>query len=193
MDAMRLMILAGALTGALGALAPAPGAAGELAGVTLPDQIAVEGRFLVLNGMGLREATIFRVDVYVAGLYLEARSSDAGRIIAADDTKRLILRFVRDVSRDDLAGAWTEGFQKSAGPGLGALGDRVATLNAWMADLRRGDTMTFTQLPGRGVAVAINDEVKGAIPGADFARALWGIWLGAAPPNTGLKRGLLGR
>jgi len=45
--------------------------AGELAGVTFPDQISVDSRTLLLNGMGLREATILKVDVYVAALYLE--------------------------------------------------------------------------------------------------------------------------
>jgi hypothetical protein len=30
------------------------------------------------------------------------------------------------------------------------------------------------------------------IEGADFARALFLIWLGKHPPNAGLKKGLLG-
>ena len=33
---------------------------------------------------------------------------------------------------------------------------------------------------------------KGPIPGEDFARALFGIWLGPKPPNPDLKSGLLG-
>ena len=170
----------------------APGTAGQLAGVSFSDQVTVEGRTLVLNGMGVREATILGVHVYVAGLYLEARSSDASRIIAAEETKRLVLYFVRDVGRDSLIGAWNEGFAKSGGPALAGLRDRVATLNAWMVDMRRGDTLTFTQVPGKGIVVEVNGQAKGTLDGADFSRALWGIWLGDQPPNPKLKLGLLG-
>src|SRR5262245_41409168 len=110
--------------------------AGELAGVRLPDQMTVEGRTLTLNGMGLREATILKVRVYVAGLYLVARSADASQIVASEEPKRLVLDFVRDVGRGSLVDAWNEGFAKSAGAGLTALQPRVATLNGWMSDMK---------------------------------------------------------
>src|SRR5262245_6798797 len=94
-----------------------PSVAGELAGVKLPEQVTVGGRTLRLNGMGLREATILKVRVYVAGLYLVARSTDASQIIASEEPKRLVLDFVRDVGRGSLVEAWNEGFAKSAGSG----------------------------------------------------------------------------
>ena len=192
MSTKRMLVAAAAAWAALGAHVPAPGTAGELVGVTLPDQVTVEGRTLVLNGMGLRQATILRVRVYVAGLYLETRSSDAPQLIASEGPKRLVLHFVRDAGRGDLIGAWKEGFAKSAGPGLAALQDRLATLDAWMVDVKRGDTLSFTQIPGQGIVVEIKGQIKGALAGADFARALWGIWLGDRPPNPELKKGLLG-
>ena len=170
----------------------APGTAGQLAGVSLSDQVTVEGRTLVLNGMGVREATILRLHVYVAGLYLEARSSDASRIIAAEETKRLVLSFVRDVGRDNLVAAWNEGFGKSGGPVAPGIRDRLATLNGWMVDVKRGDTLTFTQIPGKGIGVEVKGQAQGTLDGADFSRALWGIWLGDQPPNQKLKVGLLG-
>jgi hypothetical protein len=37
--------------------------------------ITVAGKTLTLNGMGLREATILNIDVYVAGLYVEHPST----------------------------------------------------------------------------------------------------------------------
>jgi hypothetical protein len=43
--------------------------AGELEGVSMPDDVSVEGHPLKLNGMGLRKK--FIVNVYVAGLYVE--------------------------------------------------------------------------------------------------------------------------
>ena len=51
------------------ALAAVPASsAREVAGVTLPDTVSVEGKTLKLNGAGLRTKVVFKV--YVAGLYL---------------------------------------------------------------------------------------------------------------------------
>lgn len=166
--------------------------AGELDGVEYPDQITVEGTELVLNGLGLREATIFKVNVYVAALYLEDYSSDGYAICESDRTKRLILHFVRGVGYGDIAEAWTEGFIKNAGNELLSFQDRIETLNSWMSDMSEGDRMMFTFIPGTGIEVSVKGEVKGVIEGVDFACVFLSIWLGDNPPNSGLRTGLLG-
>jgi hypothetical protein len=63
--------------------------AAELAGASFPDQATVGGRAVVLNGLGLRTATMLKVKVYVIGLYLENKSSDPQAIIASSDNKRI--------------------------------------------------------------------------------------------------------
>lgn len=182
-----------ALAMAMAALLPLSLPAAELAGVTMPDHVTVDDRTLVLNGLGLREATFLRVDVYVAGLYLERKSDDAASILASDEAKRLSMRFVRGVGREDQVKHWNEGFQKNAAKDLPAVRDRVRTLTSWVVDVNEGDTIVLTYLPEKGVAVEIKGKVAGTIPGADFARALFSLWLGPEPPNSGLKDGLLGR
>lgn len=172
----------------------ATGWAGELGGVTLPEQTAVEGSTLVLNGMGLREVTWLRFKVYVAGLYLETKSSDADAILGSELPKRIVFVFVRSVGRKRIIKEWDEGLKANIGKDFAALEDRVATLHAWLPDaVGKGDEMTLTYLPGKGVVVEIKGEARDTIPGADFARALFAIWLGARPPNKTLKMGLLGR
>ncbi len=165
----------------------------ERAGVEMPDQVNVHGQNLVLNGLGVRQATVMHVNVYVAGLYVPERSSDPSQILRPDEPKVLHLTFVRDVRRDQMTKAWQEGFEKNAGAQLGSLRPRIDELNGWMADLKRGDTLTFTYSPGRGVEVRVGGAAKGTIPGDDFAQALFGVWLGPHPPNDTLKAGLLGR
>lgn len=152
----------------------------------MPNKVKVAGKALVLNGMGIREATVFKVDVYVAGLYLEKKSNDSGSIISSEQAKRLVLKFVREVDREDMVKAWRTGFG-----GKGALAARVGKLSAYMADLEEGDTMTFTYLPGKGTEVKVKGKRRGVIEGDDFGRALFAIWLGSSPPNAGLKMGLL--
>lgn len=182
-----------ALAVCLTACIAGPVLAGERAGVTLPDQATVEGKTLVLNGMGLRKATWLRVKVYVAGLYLEEKSLDADAILRPERTKRVVLVFVRAVGREDLLEAWDESFKENAGEDFAALEARLATFHGWMPNrVAKGDTFAFTYMPGTGVLVTVKDETRGTIPGADFARSLFGNWLGARTPSPALKAGLLG-
>lgn len=167
--------------------------AGELAGVTLPDQSELDGKMLVLNGLGLREATILMVDVYVAGLYLESKSSDPATIVSGDRTKRLVMSFVRSVGKEKLADAWTEGFQKNAGADAAEVAPGLAKLNAAMADVKKGDTIALTYVPASGTTVSVKGHDVATIPGAAFQKVLFSIWLGANPPNVSLREGLLGR
>ena len=172
--------------------APAPAA--ELAGVTMPDQVTVGDQTLELNGLGLRLATRLglKFKVYVAGLYLEEKSSDAEQILASDQTSRIHMHFVRKVGKGKITGAWTEGFEANSGGKMAEFEDRVDKLNSWMPDMAKDDTITFTYVPGSGVEVGVNGESKGTIEGPDFARVLWTIFLGPEPPNAELKDGMLG-
>lgn len=170
----------------------APAVAGTKAGVTMPDQVTVGDKTLVLNGMGLREATILKVDVYVAGLYVEQPSSNPAQLVGARQIKRLNLRFVRDVGHDDIIEAWRDGFRDNATVPVAQLQPLIDRLEAWMPSFHKGDTLTFTFLPDAGVAVDVNGVRKGVLQGDDFARSLLSIWLGPKPPGGALKRGLLG-
>jgi hypothetical protein len=163
----------------------------ECRGVDFPEQIRVGGSTLVLNGLGLRLATMFKVSVYVAALYVPKASADPATILRSDTAKQMVLHFVRNVGVDDLRKGWTEGFEKNANGALPALKDRIATFNGWMGDMKAGQRVILTYTPGVGVAVDVNRVVKGTIKGDDFAKALFAIWLGD-PPNPEVKMGLLG-
>ncbi len=171
----------------------APAAAKSKAGVKMPDTITVAKKRLTLNGLGLREATFFKVDVYVAGLYVENVSSDARKLINANETKRLVLYFLRDVDRSDITKAWSSGFKGNAMVPMALLKERIDKLNGWMPAFKRGDMLTFTILPDKGVVVHVNTTRKGVVTGEDFSQSLLAIWIGPKPPTGALKRGLLGK
>jgi hypothetical protein len=164
----------------------------ECHGVTVPEQTTVQASPLTLNGVGLRQATMLKVNVYVAALYVTQPSADANAILAANTPKQIVLHFVRNVDSKDLKEAWEEGFEHNAKAQMPALKKRIEQLQAWMVDMKSGQTLTFTHKPGAGIEVDINGTVKGTIEGDDFATAFLAIWLGAKPPNPGLKAGLLG-
>jgi hypothetical protein len=164
----------------------------ECGGVSFPEQVQAEGTTLKLNGLGLRQATFMKVDVYVAALYVAQTSSDADAILESNAPKEIILHFVRDVERGDLSKGWDEGFEKNAKGELPALEERIEAFKGLMADMKTGQQLSFVHKPGEGVQVDVDGTVKGTIEGDDFARALFSIWLGSSPPNPGLKAGVLG-
>jgi len=164
----------------------------ECHGVNFPEQTQVQASPLMLNGLGLRQATILKVNVYVAALYVAQPSADANAILTSNTPKQLILHFVRDVESADLKKAWEEGFMDSAKEQVPALKTRIEKLTGWMVDMKSGQQLTFTYKSGAGIEVDVNGAVRGTIEGDDFARAFLAIWLGAKPPNPGLKAGLLG-
>ncbi|MFP4598306.1 MAG: chalcone isomerase family protein [Persicimonas sp.] len=166
--------------------------AAECVGVSVPNTVTVDGTELTLNGQGLREATVFKVDVYVASLYVKSRSNNGQKLATSNSPKRLVLSFVRDVDRSDVTDAYKESFKKTAGSKHSALAPKLNKLNSWMSAMEEGDTQTYTYTPDDGLEVNINGKTKGTIEGKDFAEAFFSIWLGANPPNDGLKRGLLG-
>lgn len=167
----------------------------ELEGVSLPDATTVGGSQLVLNGLGVRikKVAFIKVKVYVAGLYLPAATHDAAAVLAADTPKQLVMHFLyKEVGRDKLLEAWREGLAANAAGQVAALGDRLERFNACWSDMRAGERAVLTYLPGSGTHVEIRGQEVGVIPGFDFARAIFSVWLGPEPPNPELKAGLLG-
>lgn len=160
--------------------------------VNFPEQAQVEGSILTLNGLGLRQAMVLKVNVYVAALYVVKPSTDADAILAANTPKELILHFVRHVSSTDLNEAWEESFANNPKEQVPILQERIEMLKGWMTDMKSGQRLTFTHKPGAGIQVDVNGAVKSTSKGDDFAKAFLSIWLGANPLNPGLKAGLLG-
>jgi hypothetical protein len=87
--------------------------AADLEGVSMPDTRVMGGKQMLLNGIGLRTFSIFRVRIYVAGLYLEHRINDPVAILHSSDMKLLDIRFLRDVDAEDARKAWQDGFEKN--------------------------------------------------------------------------------
>ena len=166
--------------------------AAELKGVSFPDEIRLDGTALVLNGLGLRLATSFKVNVYVAALYVTAKSGDSQAILDAATPKRLVLHFLRHVGGKDLTEAWDEGFEKNVPNQIPALKERIEKIKSYTTDMKKGQELGFTYKPGAGIVVDIDGAEVGTVEGDDFAKAFLAIWLGPEPPNQGLKDGLLG-
>jgi hypothetical protein len=176
------------LLGAFVMLAPVHAA--SVAGVNMPASKSVDGKTLVLNGLGLRTATIFNKEVYVIGLYLEKKNFDANAIINSEETKRIRMVFLRDVSAKKLRDGWTTGFGDNYRD-VGSIQQEIATFNASMRDVKSGDNIVI-HISGDTTETLINDTLIDSVKGKTFQQALLGIWLGPKPPTARLKESLLG-
>jgi hypothetical protein len=187
--AVRLLLVVGAFASLVLSATNAPAA--EIGGVKLPDQVTLQGKTLKLNGAGLRQATILKVNVYAAGLYLEKPSGDSEAIANSDQPRSIEMVFMRDVSAKQMAEAFQEGFDKNCVAGCAELKPDITKLQGLLKDMKKGESMALHFLPD-GVEVVIRGQKAGSIGDKAFSHQLIRCWIGKNPPNAGLKEGLLG-
>ncbi len=166
--------------------------AASLAGVTLPQSYAVDGRTLVLNGIGLRTVTIFSVRIYVAGLYLSRPSHDAQQILASPEDKVIVLKFLHAGTKAEVEHEYRAGELANCGSGGCADSDRgdFERLVAAAPAVKPGDSSTYI-FTSRGVQVLANDRSIGSF-NRDLGYHLLAGFIGAHPPSPELRRQLLG-
>jgi hypothetical protein len=172
------------------ALAAAPSAgAAEIEGVRFADRVGTEDGALELHGVGLlRWRYLFKA--YVGALYLPggARAEDA----LADVPKQLVIHYFHGIRAEDFGKAALGILERSFdAQALAPLRERVERLHALYESVRPGDRYVLTYLPDRGTTLALNGVEKGTIPGADFARAYFSIWLGPQPADRAFRDQLL--
>ncbi len=185
--------LTGLLAAITGFALAGPGTAAEIEGVSFSDAMTFSepvDQTLELHGMGLfRYRIIFRG--YVAALYLPAGVSGARSL--EDVSRRLEIRYFWSIAAGDLTKAADHFLEAQLGrESLLPLRDRIARLHRAYRDVEPKDRYSLTYIPGVGTELALNGEALVTIPGADFARAYFGIWLGARPLDEALRDGLLG-
>ena len=177
---------------ALSLLLAVPAFAKDVAGVKYPETASVEGKELKLNGVGLRTKMVFKV--YTAGLYVETPSQDAAQLISSDQVKRVRMYMLRDLDKKTILDAIGEGFKKNAGSKMPGLQARLDTFNSGVVDLKKGDELIITYVPGQGTSVQSSKTgQKVSVEGKDFADALFSVFVGKNPVDGGLKDGMLGK
>ena len=168
-------------------------------GVEYPDEITV-GKDemsvkMVATGVGLREKTFLKVDVYTIVSYMQ-ENSDLGKeaglgLVALNAPKRLQLDLRRGFSRDKLVNAFVEGIEANYDD-LAPLQADIETFSAYFTrDAEEGDKIIFHFCPAVGLTTELNGEEIGVIKNNEFAQALWTVWFGKKPANGGLKKALL--
>jgi hypothetical protein len=171
------------------ALLSLPVAAKEREGVVSQPIIEAGGRQLHLMGMGLRKKFVFKV--YIASFYLEQPSENAEQVIASDQVKRVEMHMLRDLDRGKIVEAVEEGFQRNSAAQMPALRTRLDRFLKSIPDLKSGEVIFVTYVPGRGTHIKAGKGDELDLEGKDFADALFSVWLGKHPVDGELKDEML--
>jgi hypothetical protein len=161
-------------------------------GTEFPDSEKVGDSELMLNGLGIRKATMMDVKVYVAGLYLSEKSGDGEKIIQSNRPWALTFQFLRDVDASDIRDATQKGFEQATGGDIGPFKDRIASMTGHMTGFSKGQKLSYSYDPATGTVIDANGTASPPIEGADFAAALLKVSIGPDPTDKDLKAGLLG-
>lgn len=168
-------------------------------GVDMPDTLTIGGEQLLLNGVGVRtKRIIFLKNIYVAGLYLKAKSSDAAAIINADETMVLRIKIVTSLVTSERFTEATEiGFREATGGNTAPIEKEIKLfLNTFSDKINDGDLFDIVYRKGVGVQTFKNGGTEPivTIPGMPVKSALFGIWLSDRTETAlqVLARGLLG-
>jgi hypothetical protein len=183
----RILTLAAIITMSFGASAQI-----TIEDVTLAPTFKAGDNSLSLNGGGLREK--YFLDLYIGGLYVTTKTSDAQAIIDADEPMSIQLNIISDlITSEKMIASTEEGFEKSTD---GKQEDLRKDIDLFMAafkeEIKDGNVFDITYSPANGVEVFKNGTKTTTVGDLAFKKALFGIWLCNDPADKDLKKGMLG-
>ena len=155
------------------------------------DSVIVQDRKeLQMTGTGmLKYMRIFKV--YDAAFYLEEGASVDE--VLDDKAKRLEVVYLRSFEKEDFGKGTYQALRNSiSAEQIEQLRPRIDYHNSLYVAVKPGDRYSLTYIPGKGTTLARNGRAVGTIPGADFAAALFSIWVGDSPIDMNFRQQLLG-
>jgi len=166
----------------------------ELEGVQVEDGAHVGNTNLVLNGAGVRGK--FILDLYIAALYLDAKTTSASAVLESPGEKRIKLFLLRNISGSSFSHAFNKAIRENLTK------DELKTFEVDLqqfgqffdkaGSVKKGDYITMDLQHAVGTQVSINGVSLGTIPSEKFYSALLKVWLGEHPVQDSLKRKMLG-
>ncbi len=163
-------------------------------GVKVDETAQVGGKALVLNGAGIRTKMVFKV--YVAGLYLTQKQSNANAVISDTGNKRVSMHFLRELDAETLLKGMNEGFtDNNNAADMAAIEPQMKQFRDMMSsakEVKKGDLIVL-DFTTAGTQININGRSLGVVEGEAFNQALLRVWLGVKPVDAALKKGMLGK
>lgn len=169
--------------------------------VELPDEIKVGGKVLVLNGIGLREVThmMMDFDVYVAGLYVEKKTTEAKDIISSKGLRVVKMHLLMGLSKKNLTEGWDESFErickKNVDPQDKAMCDGVTgefeKFKSALIPAKKSQVFDYV-FSGNRVTIELEGKAVFESQSPLLSEFFLSAWVGPKPISAILKDRLLG-
>ncbi|MBU1168346.1 MAG: chalcone isomerase family protein [Proteobacteria bacterium] len=161
-------------------------------GKAMPDTMKAGDADLLLNGSGVR--TKLFMDLYVAGLYVPEKTKDVVALLKKDDKMAMRLQIISKlITSEKMSEATREGFEKSTHGNIAPIQKEIDDMiSVFSAEIKQDDVYDMVYVPGTGTNIIKNGVLAKTIPGEEFSKALFGIWIGDNPVQEKLKSGLAG-
>ena len=162
----------------------------KIQGVYFDESYTADETNLKLRGTGLLRYLKF-IKAYVGAFYLDENSTIDEAL--TDRAKRIEVQYFQAIKGKDFGPATSKSIAKNVDPEtFERLRPQIEYHNSLYVDVQPGDRYSLTYIPGRGTELALNGEPRGIIEGAEFAAALFSIWIGREPIDTSFKNQILG-
>ena len=171
-------------------LGQTPSQAAVVSGVKFTDNYVSGQSELPLRGAALYRYLVV-IKAYAGALYLP--ENVAPEDVLTDVPKHLVLSYFHAIKGEDFGSATLKVMRKNVDSGtMTRLMPKVEQFNSFYTDVAPGDRYAITYEPGMGTTLSLNGNAVGTIPGADFAAAIFSLWLGPEPIDEKFKYALLG-
>jgi len=157
------------------------------AGVPFEPVTAVAGHTLPLRNAALLE--FLGLDLYSAAVYAPDDATTVDGVLDAQP-KTLEIYYHRPVKATQINRATEKALARNPTIDVAALASQLEQLYAVARDVADGDRYRATHVNG-AVTLELNGDVTAVIPGDDFARAFFGIWLSEHALSLDLRDRLL--
>lgn len=138
---------------------------------------------LSITGVAVRKKFVFKV--YGMAHYIEnppaGSTNELLKAMVVDGkAKQITMDFAREVTVEQIRGAYGDGFKENASAGeLASLQPSIDTfLGYFDAPVKENDTFILRWFPGGRIVPVIAGKEKPAIVNQRFAEVLWTIWFG---------------
>jgi hypothetical protein len=166
----------------------------EILGVVLPTEKIVAGKKLTLNGVAYRKAFGI-VKVYAVGLYLENPTDNAEEVITSEQVKHLYTHYLtKKATAAKLRDGFVELISECNPPELVERHKAdIERYAAWLdKDMQPGLTSVSTYIPGEGLTLEYQGEIRGTIADPEFAQMYYRYNVGPKADRK-IREGLLGK
>lgn len=158
-------------------------------GIPFKSSVVQEDIRLSIRGGGLfRYLGFFKA--YVGVLYVEEGKPTED--VLSDTAKRLEIEYFHRIKGEDFGSVTAKLIARNSdSQTFASLKPRIDQFNRMYRDVEPGDRYSLTYIPGKGTELALNGENIVIIEGADFASAVYAIWLGENPISQSFKNQLM--